>query len=98
LFAFIILYLFLRSFRSTLVVALVIPISVIATFAMLYFGNQTINLLSLGGLMLGLGSLVDFSVVVLESIYRYRQNGFKIIEDAKLGTAEVGNAVTASAL
>lgn len=98
MFAFIILYMFLRSFRSTLVVALVIPISIIATFAMLYFGNQTINLLSLGGLMLGLGSLVDFSVVVLESIYRYRQNGFKIIEAAKLGTAEVGNAVTASAL
>jgi len=98
LFAFIILYLFLRSFRSTLVAVLVIPISIIATFAMLYFGNQTINLLSLGGLMLGLGSLVDFSVVVLESIYRYRQNGFGVIEAAKLGTAEVGNAVTASAL
>ncbi|OPX87156.1 MAG: Swarming motility protein SwrC [Pelotomaculum sp. PtaB.Bin104] len=93
-----ILYLFLRSLRSTLVVALVIPISVIATFAMLYFGNQTINLLSLGGLMLGLGSLVDFSVVVLESIYRYRQNGYGIIEAAKLGSAEVGNAVTASAM
>ena len=97
-FAFIILYLFLRSFRSTFIVIVVIPISIIATFAMLYFGNQTINMLSLGGLMLGLGSLVDFSVVVLESIYRYRQNGFKIIEAAKLGTAEVGNAVTASAL
>jgi HAE1 family hydrophobic/amphiphilic exporter-1 len=79
LFAFIILYMFLRSFRSTLVVVLVIPISIIATFAMLYFGNQTINLLSLGGLMLGLGSLVDFSVVVLESIYRYRQTANNII-------------------
>ena len=98
IFAIIILYLFLRNARSTLVVALVIPISIIATFAMLYFGNQTINLLSLGGLLLGLGSLVDFSVVVLESIYRYRQNGFEIIEAAKLGTAEVGNAVTASAM
>lgn len=93
-----ILYLFLRNWRSTLVVALVIPISIIATFAMLYFGHQTINLLSLGGLMLGLGSLVDFSVVVLESIYRYRQNGYGIIEAAKLGSAEVGNAVTASAM
>lgn len=97
IFAVIILYLFLRNVRSTLVVVLVIPISIIATFAMLYFGKQTINLLSLGGLLLGLGSLVDFSVVVLESIYRYRQNGFEIIEAAKLGTAEVGNAVTASA-
>lgn len=95
--AIVILYLFLRNVRSTLVVALVIPISVIATFTMMYFGNQTINMLSLGGLALGLGSLVDFSVVVLESIYRYRQNGHGVIEAAKLGTAEVGTAVTAAA-
>lgn len=96
--AIIVLYLFLRSFRSTLVIALTIPISIIATFFMMYLGNQSINLLSLGGLVLGLGSLVDFSVVVLESIYRYRQNGFGIIEAAKKGTAEVSTAVTASAL
>ncbi|MCL6478951.1 MAG: efflux RND transporter permease subunit [Peptococcaceae bacterium] len=95
--AVVVLYLFLRSFRSTIVVALVIPISIIATFSMMYFGKQTINMLSLGGLALGLGSLVDFSVVVLESIYRYRQDGYSIIEAAKQGTAEVGNAVTASA-
>lgn len=98
LLAVLVLYLFLRSFRSTLVVALVIPISIIATFSMMYFGGQTINLLSLGGLALGLGSLVDFSVVVLESIYRYRQNGYGVIDAARLGTAEVGNAVFASAL
>ncbi|MDD3654754.1 MAG: efflux RND transporter permease subunit [Desulfotomaculaceae bacterium] len=98
LFAVIVLYFFLRSVRSTLVVVIVMPISIITTFAMLYFGNQTINMMSLGGLMLGLGSLVDFSVVVLESIYRYRQNGFGIIEAAKLGSAEVGSAVTASAM
>ncbi|WP_018084625.1 efflux RND transporter permease subunit [Desulfurispora thermophila] len=98
LLAVVVLYLFLRSFRSTLVVALVIPISIIATFSMMYFGGQTINLLSLGGLALGLGSLVDFSVVVLESIYRYRQNGYGVIDAARQGTAEVGNAVFASAL
>lgn len=98
IFAVIVLYFFLRNMRSTLVVIIVIPISIIATFAMMYFGKQTINMLSLGGLMLGLGSLVDFSVVVLESIYRYRQNGFGIIEAAKLGSAEVGSAVTASAM
>lgn len=97
-FATFVLYLFLRNFRSTLVVVLAIPISIIATFALMYFGGQTINMLSLGGLVLGMGSLVDFSVVVLESIYRYRQNGFGIIEAAKLGTAEVSTAVTASAL
>uniref|UniRef100_UPI00195B43CD efflux RND transporter permease subunit n=1 Tax=Desulforadius tongensis TaxID=1216062 RepID=UPI00195B43CD len=96
--AMVILYLFLRSVRSTLVVAIVMPIAVIATFTMMYFADQTINLLSLGGLALGLGSLVDFSVVVLESIYRYRQNGYGVIEAAKLGTAEVGNAVFASGL
>jgi len=98
LFAFLILYLFLRSLRSTLVVAIVIPISIIATFAMMYFSNQTINMLSLGGLMLGLGSLVDFSVVVLENIYRYRQNGYGIIDAAKQGSSEVGGAVIASAM
>ncbi|NTW05127.1 MAG: efflux RND transporter permease subunit [Peptococcaceae bacterium] len=95
--AIVILYLFLRSFRSTLVVALVIPISVVATFSMMYFGGQTINLLSLGGLALGIGSLVDFSVVVLESIYRHRSTSKNIVEAAKSGTAEVANAVTASA-
>lgn len=98
IFAVIVLFFFLRNVRSTLVVMIVIPISIIATFAMLYFGNQTINMMSLGGLMLGLGSLVDFSVVVLESIYRYRQNGYGMIEAAKLGSAEVGGAVTASAM
>lgn len=97
LLAVVVLYLFLRSFRSTIVVALVIPISVIGTFSMMYFGGQTINMLSLGGLALGVGSLVDFSVVVLESIFRHRQEGKGIVEAAKEGTAEVGNAVTASA-
>ncbi|MDS1029800.1 efflux RND transporter permease subunit [Bacillota bacterium LX-D] len=93
----IVLFLFLRNMRSTIIVGLVIPVSIIATFTLMYFGNQTINLLSLGGLALGLGSLIDFSVVVLESIYRYRQNGYGLIEATKLGTAEVGNAVVASA-
>lgn len=96
--AIIVMYLFLRSVRSTFVVVVVMPIAVIATFTMMYFGKQTINLLSLGGLALGLGSLIDFSVVVLESIYRYRQNGYGMIEAAKKGTAEVGNAVTASGM
>jgi HAE1 family hydrophobic/amphiphilic exporter-1 len=95
--AVIVLYLFLRSFRSTLIVAMVIPISVIGTFSMMYFGGQTINMLSLGGLALGVGSLVDFSVVVLESIYRHRHDGHGIIDAAINGTSEVGNAVVASA-
>lgn len=96
--AIVVMYLFLRSVRSTFVVVVVMPIAVIATFTMMYFCNQTINLLSLGGLALGLGSLIDFSVVVLESIYRYRQEGYGIIESAKQGAAEVGNAVMASGM
>ncbi|MFT9847703.1 efflux RND transporter permease subunit [Aneurinibacillus sp. REN35] len=98
MFAVIILYLFLHSFRSMLVVAIVIPISVVATFALMYFGGQTINLISLAGLTLGLGSLVDFAVVVLESIYRKRQDGENITVASIVGTKEVGTAVMASAL
>ncbi|WP_047154125.1 efflux RND transporter permease subunit [Aneurinibacillus tyrosinisolvens] len=98
IFAVIILYLFLNSFRSTIVVAVVIPISLIATFCLMYFSGQTINLISLGGLTLGLGSLVDFAVVVLESIYRKRQQGLEITAASILGTKEVGTAVMASAL
>lgn len=97
LLAVLVLYLFLKSFRSTIVVVMVIPIAVVGTFSMMYFGGQTINMLSMGGLALGLGSLVDFSVVVLESIFRHRQEGYSVIEAAKQGTAEVGMAVTASA-
>lgn len=98
IFAVIILYMFLHSFRSMLVVAIVIPISIIATFALMYFGGQTINLISLAGLTLGLGSLVDFAVVVLESIYRKRQEGKDITFASIVGTKEVGTAVMASAL
>ncbi|GED12909.1 efflux RND transporter permease subunit [Aneurinibacillus migulanus] len=98
LFAVVILYLFLHSFRSMLVVAIVIPISVVATFALMYFGGQTINLISLAGLTLGLGSLVDFAVVVLESIYRKRQAGLDVTLASIVGAKEVGTAVMASAL
>lgn len=98
LLSIVILYLFLYSFRSMLVVAIVIPISVVATFSLMYFTGQTINLISLSGLTLGLGSLVDFAVVVLESIYRKRQQGLKADLASILGTKEVGTAVFASAL
>lgn len=98
LLAIVILYLFLHNFRSMVVVAIVIPISVISTFSLMYFTGQTINLISLAGLTLGLGSLVDFAVVVLESIYRKRQQGLKADMAAILGTKEVGTAVMASAL
>lgn len=98
LFSIFILALFLRSVRATLIIGVVIPIAVISTFSMMYFGNQTINTITLGGLALGLGSLVDFAVVVLESIFRKRNEGLSAIDAAKQGTAEVGTAVMASAL
>lgn len=95
--ATVLLFLFFRTFRSTLVIVIVLPISIITTFTLMYFSDQTINMISLGGLLLGMGSLIDFAVVVLESIYRYRENGYGIIEAAKKGTSEVGTAVLASA-
>ncbi|WP_248926810.1 efflux RND transporter permease subunit [Paenibacillus hamazuiensis] len=97
-FSIIILLLFLNSIRATLIIGVVIPISVISTFSMMYFGHQTINTITLGGLALGLGSLVDFAVVVLESIYRKKEEGLGPMEAAKQGAAEVGTAVLASAL
>jgi HAE1 family hydrophobic/amphiphilic exporter-1 len=98
LFAIVVLYLFLNSARSMLIVSIVIPISVVATFCLMYFTGQTINLISLSGLTLGLGSLVDFAVVILENIFRYRQSGKSMMEAARLGSKEVGTAVMASAL
>jgi HAE1 family hydrophobic/amphiphilic exporter-1 len=98
LFSIVILFLFLNSFRSMLIVSIVIPISVVATFCLMYFTGQTINLISLAGLTLGLGSLVDFAVVILENIFRYREQGKNMMEAARLGSREVGTAVMASAL
>ncbi|WP_134699245.1 efflux RND transporter permease subunit [Ammoniphilus sp. YIM 78166] len=98
LFAILVLYLFLNSARSTLVVSIVIPISVVATFSLMYFSGQTINLISLSGLLLGLGSLVDFAVVILENIFRLRQQGKGMLEAAREGSKQVGNAVMASAM
>ncbi len=98
LFSIFVLFLFLNSFRSMVIVAIVIPISVIATFCLMYFTGQTINLISLAGLTLGLGSLVDFAVVILENIYRHRQEGKGMVEAARRGSREVGTAVMASAL
>ncbi|WP_232699887.1 efflux RND transporter permease subunit [Brevibacillus daliensis] len=97
-FAIIILLLFLNSVRSVLIIGVVIPISLISTFSLMYFTGQTINLISLSGLTLGLGSLVDFAVVILENIYRHRQQGKSMLQAARFGSREVGTAVMASAL
>lgn len=96
--AVVILYLFLRNIRSTFIIATAIPISIIATFTILYFSGITINLMTLGGLALGVGMLVDNAIVVLENIYRFREEGYSRIEAAKQGADEVGMAVLASTL
>lgn len=96
--AVLILLLFLRNIRSTLVIGVSIPISIIATFILMYFNGLTLNLMSLGGLALGVGMLVDNSIVVLENIYRFRQNGLDRVEAAKQGSSEVTTAIIASTL
>ena len=93
-----VLLLFLRNFRSTLVVAISIPISVVGTFGLMYFYGFTLNIVTFGGLALGVGVLVDNAIVVLESIFRHRQDGMERKEAARKGTREVALAITASTL
>lgn len=96
--AALILYFFLRNIRSTLIVSVAIPISVIATFALMYFYGFTLNIMTFGGLALGVGMLVDNAIVVLENIYRQYENG-KVGRDAAWqGTSEVSTAIVASTL
>lgn len=94
----IMLFFFLGSFQSMLIATIVLPVSIVATFLLMYMTGQTINLISLSGLTLGLGSLIDFAVVILENIFRQREKGKSMMEAALVGSKEVGNAVMASAL
>lgn len=96
--AFFILFIFLQDLKTPIIIAVVIPISVIATFNLLYFRDVTLNVMSLGGLALGIGMLVDNSIVVSESIFRHKNLGRKLLDAAYIGTKEVGMAVTASTL
>ncbi|MBN1222708.1 MAG: efflux RND transporter permease subunit [Candidatus Aminicenantes bacterium] len=94
--AIMVLLYFLKNFRSTLIIGAAIPISIIITFFLMYTSKITLNIISLGGLALGIGMLVDSSIVVLESIQRYRENGESPYDAALKGTSEVAGAVTAS--
>ena len=96
--AIVVLIIFLRSFRSTLVIAVTMPLSVLATFILIYFNGFTLNMVSFGGLALGIGLLVDNSIVVLESIFRKREDGLDREQAAIEGAAEVGSAIVASTL
>ncbi len=98
LLAITVLFLFLRNFKSTAIIAVSIPISLLVTFAPLNLLGVTLNIMSLGGLALGIGMLVDSSIVVLESIFRCREEGDDVITAAVRGTREVRGAVVASTL
>jgi len=94
--AVLVLYLFIRNFKSTAIIAVSIPISLLITFAPLNLLGVSLNIMSLGGLALGIGMLVDSSIVVLESIYRCREEGDDEVAAANRGTSEVRAAVLAS--
>ncbi len=98
LLAMLVMMVFLRNVRSTLIISTSIPISVVFTFVLLYFNDMTLNLLTMGGLALGVALIVDDSIVVLENIYRHRQQGYSLLDAARTATDEVGNAVIASTL
>ncbi|MDZ7780730.1 MAG: efflux RND transporter permease subunit [Gemmatimonadota bacterium] len=97
-FAMLVLLLFLRHLPTTLIVATAIPISIIATFILMFSRDITLNVMSLGGLALGVGMLVDSAIVVLESIARERDRGLGPMDAARAGTDRVGRAVVASTL
>jgi hydrophobic/amphiphilic exporter-1 (mainly G- bacteria), HAE1 family len=96
LLAVFILYVFLRRIGTTLVISVAIPVSIIATFNLMYFNHLTLNIMTLGGLALGAGMLVDNAIVVLENITRLREEGVPLKEAVIRGTGEVGAAITSS--
>ncbi len=98
LFAIFVLFLFLRRLGTTLIASLAIPISIIATFNLMYFNGLSINIMTLGGLALGAGMLVDNAIVVMENIFRNMQAGMTVKDAAIEGTSEVGGAIVASTL
>ena len=96
--AFGVLFFFLRDWRSPLVLGLSLPLSIAIALFFLFISGVTLNIMSLGGLALGTGLLVDNAVVVLEAIYRRREDGEEAMQGADSGTTEVGKAITASTL
>ncbi|MFC1576446.1 efflux RND transporter permease subunit, partial [Candidatus Omnitrophota bacterium] len=98
LLAFLVLLLFLRNVRSSIIVTFSIPVSIIAVFTLMYIGGLSINMMSLGGLALGVGMLVDSAIVVLENIARHREMGKNEKEASVVGANEVANAILASTL
>ena len=98
LLAVMVIFIFLRDLRSTIIIAVAIPISIIATFFLMDQAGITLNIMSLGGIALATGLLVDNAIVVLENISRYRKQGLPITQAAIRGTSEISGAVVASTL
>ncbi|MBI4552104.1 MAG: efflux RND transporter permease subunit, partial [Candidatus Latescibacteria bacterium] len=98
LLAVLVLFAFLRNIGATLVVSLAIPLSIMAAFTLMYFQGMTLNIMTLGGLALGAGMLVDNAIVVIENIFRRRQLGADAEQASVQGTAEVGVAIVAATL
>jgi HAE1 family hydrophobic/amphiphilic exporter-1 len=98
LLAVFILFIFLRSIKPTLIIGISIPVSIIVTLLLMYFAGLTLNMMTLAGMVLGIGMLVDNSIVILENIYHYREKGAKLQPAAILGTSEMLVAIVASTL
>ncbi|HIY05368.1 MAG TPA: efflux RND transporter permease subunit [Candidatus Anaerotignum merdipullorum] len=96
--AFFVLLVFLKNMVTSLIIAMSIPTSIMATFALMYATGMSMNVISMGGLAIGIGMLVDNSVVVLDSIYQYYERGYSATEAAETGAKEMTMAVTASTL
>ena len=96
--AVLILFVFLRRIGTTLIISVSIPVSIIATFNLMYFNGLTLNVMTLGGLALGAGMLIDNAIVVIESIFRNHERGMERNESIVTGTAEVSGAVVASTI
>lgn len=98
LLAVLILYGFLANARATLIIGITIPLSIVGTFALMQLTETSLNIMSLGGIALAVGLLVDNSIVVLENVVRKREAGFSLVDSSRLGASEVGGAVIASTL
>ncbi len=96
--AFLVLFLFLRNIKASLIVAFSMPISIMVAFSLMYFNGITLNMLSLGGLALGIGMLVDSAIVVIENIYAHLQNKVPIKEASQIGASEMSGAIFSSTL
>ena len=96
--AIIVIFVFLRRIGTTMIVSISMPISIIATFNLMYFNNLSLNIMTLGGLALGAGMLVDNAIVVMENIFRLRETGMSVKDAAIEGTSQVSGAITSSTL